>query len=164
MTPRGRLVGVSRDGPVLAYCAEDREMDAFKRIASVCAAQWVPHSLDGWVARWGPTDLTTGERMERSAAVSAVVAQALKSIDVRGIHNGLDRRFTAGALQALHRHSEPFNPQELRVWAMQSEWPGRIATDLESLAKEIIAGKSVRVDTHYRWDDMFDRWRAAVDK
>jgi hypothetical protein len=157
VTARG---GTYSNGPVLAFSPDDEEMERIARAPAVCAVSWPTGlALRGWEARYKPIDVASGQPINPDTPdVSPVALEALKSIKLHGLHNGLDRPYTAAALRVLDPGGIPIDREAMRIAAIIQGWPPHVADDLAKLIDTMNKGTRVRLDQSRDWAAEYDRW------
>jgi hypothetical protein len=156
VTPRG---GTYSNGPVLAFCPDDEAMERIERAPAVCAVSCPAGlALRGWEARHKPIDVASGQPINPDAPhVSPVALEALKSIKLHGLHNGLERPYAGAALNVLALGGIPINQEAMRIAAIIQGWPAHVAHDLAKLI-DTMKGTRVRLDQRRDWGAEYDRW------
>jgi len=157
VTARG---GTYSNGPVLAFWPDDEEMERIERAPAVCAVNWPTGlALRGWEARHKPIDVASGQPINPDTPPASPVAlAALKSIKLHGIHNGLERPYTAAALNVLALGGIPIDREAMRIAAIIHGWPAHVARDLAKLIDTMKKGTRVRLDQSRDWGAEYDRW------
>jgi hypothetical protein len=157
VTARG---GTYSNGPVLAFWPDDEEMERIERAPAICAVSWPTGlALRGWEARHKPIDVASGQPINPDTPhASPVALEALESIKLHGIHNGLDRPYAAGALNALALGGIPIDREAIRIAAITQDWPPHVADDLAKLIDTMKKGTRVRLDQRQDWGAAYDRW------
>ncbi len=157
VTARG---GTYSNGPVLAFWPDDEEMERIERAPAVCAVSSPTGlALRGWEARHKPTDVASGQPIKPDTPhASPVALEALKSIKLHGIHNGLERPYVAAALNILALGGIPIDREAMRIAAIIQGWPAHVAHDLAKLIDTMKKGTRVRLDQSRDWGAEYDRW------
>jgi hypothetical protein len=160
VTARG---GTYSNGPVLAFWPDDEEMERIERAPAVCAVSWPGLLLRGWEAKHKPIDVASGQPISPDTPhASPVASEALKSIKLHGLHNGLDRQYVAAALNALALAGIPIEREAMRIDAIIQGWPPHVADDLAKLIDTMKKGTRVRLDKRHDWGAAYDRWVAQA--
>ncbi len=157
VTPKG---GTYSSGPVLAFGPDDEAMERIERAPAVCAVSWPTGlALRGWEARYKPIDVASGQPINPDTPdVSPVALEALKSIKLHGLHNGLDRPYTAAALSVHDPGGIPIDREAMRIAAIIQGWPPHVAAALAKLIDTMNKGTRVRLDQSRDWAAEYDRW------
>jgi hypothetical protein len=148
------MVGGAGRGPVLAYWPGDgslSELDGLQPPA-LCAVASSDRRIRAWLDTWSPVDLLATNGRPRGGAVTIsnpVVAEAVDDLTGWTNHNsGLSdpttRSYAILIFRELRRGREPWNPDEIRAWAVRAGWEPRHADRLRQLAADIQAGTSPR--------------------
>jgi hypothetical protein len=87
--------------------------------------------------------------------------EALKSIKLHGLHNGLERPYTAAALNVLALGAIPIDREAMRIAAIIQGWPAHVAHDLAKLIDTMEKGTRVRLDQSRDWGAEYDRWHLS---
>jgi hypothetical protein len=162
------------EGPILAVWVDDEQLDRLDglRAPELCAIPWAHGGIDGWRAAWDPIDVRTGQNVGLEEAIeNPVVVRAMESLTTSvnlstGLGHPSDKESAIGMFRILMAEGEPFEPDQIRAWAVRHGWQPRHARDLAGLGEKFKAGKLVRGGKRKMWrDDVIEIWRreSALD-
>lgn len=158
------------DGPILAVWVDDEQLDKLDGLGSpeICAIPWTQGDIDGWKSDRGPIDVRTGQTAGLEETIeNPVVARAMEyltnSVNLStGLGHPSDKESAIGMFRILKAEGEPFDPEQIRAWAVRNGWKPRDARDLAKLAEKFKAGKQVRGGKRKMWrDDVIEIWRES---
>jgi hypothetical protein len=163
-----KLPSSFEEGPILAVWVDDEQLDKLDglRAPGLCAIPWAHGDIDGWRAAWDPIDVRTGQNVGLEEAIeNPVVVRAMESLTTSvnlstGLGHPSDKESAIGMFRILTAEGEPFEPDQIRAWAVRHGWQPRHARDLAVLAEKFKAGKQVRGGKRKMWrDDVIEIWR-----
>lgn len=145
-----------RTGPVLAVRPSiehlGKLMRSSERFRSLCVVAWNVDQIRPWVTFAKPDILGDTSLWETlTPELDPVVIAALEDITVRvNLANpvsasGYDKDDTVEPLLALHRAGYELPPDAIHGWALDNGWYGENPATLAKYARDISAGKRVRV-------------------
>lgn len=156
------------EGPILAVWVGDEQLDKLDglRAPEICAIPWAQGDIDGWKADRNPVDVRTGQTAGLEETIeNPVVARAMEyltnSVNLStGLGHPSDKESAIGMFRILVAEGEPFEPDQIRGWAVRHGWQPRHARDLAELAEKFKAGRQVRGGKRKMWrDDVIEIWR-----
>jgi hypothetical protein len=126
-------------------------------------------TLDAWRMAYGPTDLTTGGRLDDAPAIVPLVAVALGElnswVNTNHLVNQEDVAAAVRTLEVLRDGGYPVNPASAEAWALTEDWSPFAAARLRELAEKVRTGHRFRLkdSSGPRRSDL-ERWRETADK
>jgi predicted hydrocarbon binding protein len=148
---------VHADGAVLAVwpTVEDLARATDDRgTRALCVVPWNEAWVAAWIQAYNPVTLPPTLKLATEAEpeiiTDPVVVEGLKALtsvlNVTILHVSSWQRGTAvAALRILHDNGHIFDAEAVRAWAMAHGWSARAAGQVAELAKQIAAGKKLRV-------------------
>ncbi len=160
----GAVLAAWPDAGHLAVVADDRQTRA------LCVVPWGESEVAAWVRAYRPVTLPATLAVattEPEMISDPVVVEGLKTLtgllNVTSLYasvGGRDRAVTV--LRTLHDGGHAVDPEGMRAWAMAHGWSASAAGQLAELAKQIAAGKQLRITRRVLRSDILDVWRKGV--
>lgn len=169
LTPRSLPFG-GYDGPVLAVWMDDKMIDKIEeaRPAAICAIPWTTNDLQSWKAAWQPADPRTGAPAGTGGTISnPVVGAAMRSLTERvnlsaAISHPSDKAAAVWLFKLLKQAGEPFDPAEIRAWAVSHYWRPQDAKAIGDVAQKLLDGRRVQAGPRAWARDIIRQWRATA--
>lgn len=116
-------------------------LDSLKKPRAIAYLPWL-NEPDAWINTWTPVILGETPATSVHPPIDPLVEQSLKQlIAVVPLPAGLTHRFARelaeDILQKLYDQDRPFDPGEIKRWAVQHGWPPEQAVALAELAARI---------------------------
>ncbi len=131
---------------------------------------WDEDEIDTWRSARGAVDLLGKLPASTAPSISdPVVEAAMKSLTDRvnlstGLSHPSDRSSAIQAFKILKGNDHPFDPREIRAWAMANGWEAEDARNLSDYAERVLSGKKCRTD-HPMWkSDIIEIWQDQADR
>jgi hypothetical protein len=160
-------------GPVLAAWPDAEHLAVItddRRTRALCVVPWGESEVAAWVRAYRlvtlPTKLAVAAA-EPEIISDPVVVEGLKTltamVNVASLYASAGGRDRAVAvLRTLHDGGHILDPEVVRTWAMAEGWSAVAAGELTKLAKQIAAGKQLRIRRRVLRSDILDVWRKGV--
>ena len=147
---------------------DDLEWNLIGRaVGKLCVLSWLEKDTRLWRAAKNPEELLDSDVVKPSL-LDAVVIKALESIS-RSVNisdhfsHPLDKDKVVHAFRLLHQGGHAYDPDAIKVWAMQNGWPAPAADDLRKVSSEVQAGKRHRVSDSPWADDILVQWHQRAE-
>lgn len=155
------------DGPILAVWVDDDMIDKIEetRPMAICAIPWSQTDLKAWRAAWQPGDPRTGTPAGPEGEISnPVVEAAMQSLTVRvnlsaALAHPSDKAAAVWALKLLTQAGEPFDPAEIRAWAVTHHWRPQDAKEIADIAQKFLDGRRVQAGACAWAKHIIKQWR-----
>ena len=146
------LTHLGKDDIVLALHPTARlldTIDGYKNIQGVFVVLWNEEDVAYWKRTWNPEEEGDKIKMQaRTALPEEVIAKLSLLTDMVNLSTGLghplDFNRALDLFIELHDQGIAYNPDDIKVWAMQNGWTPDGANDLIELSGKILSGTKVR--------------------
>jgi hypothetical protein len=150
----------------LAVWADDEQLAKIEaaKPSALCVIPW-GNDIGKWLANYLPTEMRSGRQADSKPEPSATVVEALKSLTAvantgTGVNHPSDRDSAISLFAILQENGERFDPDEVRVWAVNHGWSPQGAEQLEGVARQTLEGRRLRASGRQMWkDNVIEIWR-----
>lgn len=116
-------------------------LDSLKRPRAIAYLPWLAEA-EAWINTWTPVILGRTPVNSTHPPIDPLVRQSLKQLTAAiplpaGLTHRFARDLAEDILQKLHDQGRPFDPGEIKRWAMRHGWPPEQAETLAKLAARI---------------------------
>jgi hypothetical protein len=169
LAPRSLRHG-TYDSPILAIWVDDDMIDKIEeaRPTAICAIPWSETDLKAWKAAWQPGDPRAGTPAGAGGTISnPVVEAAMASLTARvnlsmALAHPSDRAAAVWAFKLLKQAGEPFDPGEIRSWAVTHHWRPQDAKEIADIAQKFLDGRRVQAGPRGWAKDIIKQWRETA--
>lgn len=169
LAPRSLRLG-GYDGPILAVCVDDGMIDTIeeRRPTAICAIPWSETDRQAWRAAWQPGDPRAGTPGGARGTISnPVVEAAMESLTARvnlsmALAHPSDKSAAVWAFKLLKQAGEPFDPSEIRAWAVTHHWRPQDAKAIADIAQKFLDGRRVQAGPRAWAKDIIKQWRQTA--
>jgi len=148
---RRTLSSYTKIDVILAVYVDEEMLDKVDAIhcSHVIVVPWLLEHTENWVKTWNPKQLGRVEEAEEMLVKSTVVEEGLKWLTrVVNLSTGLvhpqDKGSAVDLFKVLLKLKQSFDPDEIKLWAVRSNWTPKGASQLQDISEKILDGKRLR--------------------
>lgn len=155
---------------IYAYKEMLDKIDTMKRLDHVIIVPWLIDELSDWISTWNPIIDGEPTQLKKEVIQNPVVEEVLKSLTMSvNLHTGLthpsDKASAVQIFRELMKYHELYNPDSIRIWAMQNGWTPDGADQLKDISQGVLDGKRYRIDKRHHWrKDIIEYIRQKVSE
>ena len=127
------------------------------RAKAIVVIPWIDRERDNWIKTWNPEIIGNSQESVVPLDIDPRLVRAMVALTnminlSTGLTHSSDKESAIQLLQILYHKRIPFNPDDMKIWALQNGWTSNGANQLRDYGKGVLEGKRYRTGRIRIWN------------